>query len=527
MRSVVKHSYIKGANRGVRAAAHINYIQYRSGEDRGKEPRSFFDDKREGLLGRDVKADLEQNGGKVVHKLILSPGVEGVDMQAYSRAVMSQISREKGMDLEWRAVEHRNTDHDHTHVVVFGKDKLGKEVQFRREDHALMREYGDRYLARQHEWDRYLDRDLERFMRAPDYTPVGDERYKRLLEDLKRDQGESKEPAKEPYKAKEWDKEKALEHLPEKDKIEAGEQSYSKYSSLEELKALDERLKAGEQERIPYDQYQKLHSWIGTKERAGEDFHEKQAKRKWDKKEKKREERAPGEDDREHRKLDKDLKKAMQEYERGSGEGDGLGRGYRERLRETLGRRGADHGHYTAQAEIQRLKEQAEADPSRKEELDQKIEELQKWDREQRDEGSRWKNLDDMLGERYGREQQELAQLLKPREVPLPERQPEQEKEAQEQAKEPAKELEQEQEKQPEVKVDRNRWQELDSILGDRYGQQDYTDRMQAKELQHQQSQQQMRQFQDLHNSEIQKPELEREDLDRDDGEDLFARGER
>lgn len=524
MRSVVKHSYISGRQKAAKAVAHINYIQYRSGEDRGKEPRSFFNDKGEGLLGREVKAELAENDGRVVHKLMLSPGVDGVDMLAYTRAVLTEVGREKGLDLEWYGVRHDNTDHEHAHVVVFGEDKQGRRVEFRRDDHSLMRKVGDRYLEREHELDRYLDRDIERVLKSPNYRPEGDERYKRLLEDLKREPGAENTPEKLRYKAKEWDREAAIAHLPEREKIESGGQSYSKYNSLEALKGLAERLDSGEEARVSREEYKKLYSWIGKKERAGDDYYDREAKKKWDRKEKKKE-RPPGEDDREHRKLDHDLKKATQEWERGTGEG--LGKGFKERLREAQGRLGAEHGHYTSEAEIQRLKELAEAEPSRKEELDQKIEELRKWDREQRDEGSRYKNLDDLLGERYGREQQELAQLLKPRETPQPERQPELAKDGAEQGQDQAKEQEKEQEKTPEVKVERNRWQELDGILGDRFGQQDYTDRMQAKELERQQSQQQARQFQDLHNSEIQKPELEREDLDRDDGEDLFARGER
>lgn len=39
MRSVVKHSYVKGMQKSARAKAHINYIQNRTGADRDKEPR--------------------------------------------------------------------------------------------------------------------------------------------------------------------------------------------------------------------------------------------------------------------------------------------------------------------------------------------------------------------------------------------------------------------------------------------------------------------------------------------------------
>lgn len=186
MRSVVKGSYIKGATRLAKAGAHINYIQYRSGDDREDGPRKFFDDGREGITGREVKDDLAKDGGKYVHKLILSPGVDGVDIKAYSRAVLANVGRAKGVDLNWRAIEHNNTDHSHAHVVIFGKDKLGKEVQFDRDDFALMREFGDRYLERNHEFERYLDRDLRKLMKEPEYKIEGDRAYRQLVSDLSR-----------------------------------------------------------------------------------------------------------------------------------------------------------------------------------------------------------------------------------------------------------------------------------------------------------------------------------------------------
>lgn len=530
MPSVVKHSYIKGTNRFAKANAHINYIQYRSGEDREKEPRQFFDDKRSSIQGREVKQDLRDNGGKYIHKMILSPGVEGVDMQAYSRAIIGQLGREKGLDIEWRAIAHENTDHIHAHLIIFGKDKTGKEVQFRREDHAKIREFGDRYLARNYEYERFLDRGLERLLKEPNYTREGDEVYTRLMTDLKRDAaGSAGESAKAAYKAREWDREQAVEHLPDDQKIVTEEKTYSKFSSLDELKALSERLEAGEENRLSKEKYKSLNSWIGTKERAGDDYFERQAKEKWDRKEKKKEkklERLPGEDEREFNKLNKDIKKALQERD-GDASSVDFGKGYKQRLREAQGRLGADHGHYTANQEIQKLQEQAEVDPSRKEELEQKIEEIKRWDQEQRgSEGGRWKDLDSMLGDRYAREQRELAELLAKRDEPLPIREPGRQEDRGlkgEMEKEPAKGLETG--KQQEVKLETGRWQDLDALVGDRYGRQDYDNRQLAKEQERQVGQQQARQFQDLTISEAQKPMLERDEPNRDDGEDLFAQG--
>lgn len=540
MRSVVKGSYIKGATRLVKAGAHINYIQYRSGDDRENGPRKFFDDSREGINGREVKQDLAKDGGKYVHKLILSPGVEGVDMKAYSRAVLANVGRTMGVDLNWRAIEHNNTDHVHAHVVIFGKDKYGREVQFDRDDFALMREFGDRYLERNHEFERYLDRDLHKLLKEPEYRVEGDKLFRDLVSELGRD--EEPPAVAERYKARPWEKEAAIEHLPESQKIRVGEDTYTKYSSLQELNALKERLDGTKEELIPADQYRMLHAWRGNKEQA-EDYYELEAKKKWDKKERKKErkeERLPGEDEREFDKINRDMAKSFQQM----GQGDSLGKGYKQRIREMQGRLGAEHAHFTAAEEIKRLRDQAEAEPAKRAEIEAQIEGLRKWEQQERE--GKWKDLDAMLGPRYSREAKELARLVAPRKEPLPERQPGQGNELapeileQEPAKDspqvkgagqgreqdadlltgPAKAtelgVEKESESQDVVKSEKSKWHDLDSMLGEQYGRQGYDDRIQAQE---------MRQFQDLHISSEQRPNLERDEINRDDGEELFSQG--
>lgn len=167
IRAVVKHSYVKGAKGKARAVAHVNYIQYRGGEDREQGPRQFFDKDRQQVPGREVKAAIrEQNDGGVrVHKLILSPGLNNVDLQAYTREILDQLGREKGLDLDWKAVEHRNTDHHHVHVVIMGTDKNGRTVRIGgKDDYDKLRESGDRYLDREHKLERYLDREMRDLM---------------------------------------------------------------------------------------------------------------------------------------------------------------------------------------------------------------------------------------------------------------------------------------------------------------------------------------------------------------------------
>src|SRR5581483_8263107 len=133
-----------------RALAHVSYIQHRPGEDRGPEGRKFFDDKEENLDGRALRKAIKEleDSQVVIHKLTLSPEIDPVDKRQYTREVMHRLAAEKGLDLKWMAVEHKNTTHHHIHVVVLGKDKNGRSVRIEREDYAKPRGWGDRYRER-------------------------------------------------------------------------------------------------------------------------------------------------------------------------------------------------------------------------------------------------------------------------------------------------------------------------------------------------------------------------------------------
>jgi type IV secretory pathway VirD2 relaxase len=168
---VVKHRYIPG--RGPKsggkvvsigkALAHVKYIQHRPGEDREKGGRELFNE-RDGLDASDMRKEIKRLGGNrvIIHKLTLAPEINVTDKKAFTRQVMSDLSRDKGLDLEWFGTEHNNTDHHHIHVVVLGKDRNGTDVRIDMKDIDKVKEYGDRYLERHH------PRELERSRRERD-----------------------------------------------------------------------------------------------------------------------------------------------------------------------------------------------------------------------------------------------------------------------------------------------------------------------------------------------------------------------
>jgi hypothetical protein len=158
LRSVVKHSYLTGQNRGMaRAQAHIKYIQFRSGKDKDSETRSFFDGERDDVNSGEVRNAVSRQNERstVMHKLILSPGVQGADVKEYCREVMADLGSRKGLELQWYGVRHDNTSHPHVHIVIMGADENGHKVRLSKDDYTKIKEAGDRYLER----NKHIDRD--------------------------------------------------------------------------------------------------------------------------------------------------------------------------------------------------------------------------------------------------------------------------------------------------------------------------------------------------------------------------------
>lgn len=123
--SIAKASFVrrsKGALRHI--TAHLRYVQEREkGElERGKE-RDFFNRDKDGIERADVELEMKRNQGRKVsmHKLILSPGDNKIDLRDYTRESMEALEERLGHKLTWYGVEHRNTANHHIHVVIAGK----------------------------------------------------------------------------------------------------------------------------------------------------------------------------------------------------------------------------------------------------------------------------------------------------------------------------------------------------------------------------------------------------------------------
>jgi len=132
-RVIIKSRIVKLAGKGFAAArAHMRYVE-RDGTTR--------DGGRGQLYGADAdkvdgKAWLDQaRGDRHQFRFIVSPedGAEYDDLKDLTRRLMARMEEDLGTKLDWVAVDHFNTGHPHTHIILRGNDDRGKDLIIARE----------------------------------------------------------------------------------------------------------------------------------------------------------------------------------------------------------------------------------------------------------------------------------------------------------------------------------------------------------------------------------------------------------
>ncbi len=163
---------IKNGDLGA-ARAHLRYIQ-RDGVTREGEPGELYD-RDNGRV--DGKAFLEgTEDDRHQFRFIVAPedSAQLEDLKPFIRDLMQQAESDLGTKLEWAAVDHFNTGHPHTHIVVRGKDDEGNDLVIARDylSHGFRERARDLVTLElgpetKHELDQKIEREVqsERFTR--------------------------------------------------------------------------------------------------------------------------------------------------------------------------------------------------------------------------------------------------------------------------------------------------------------------------------------------------------------------------
>jgi type IV secretory pathway VirD2 relaxase len=127
-RVIIKSRIVRLAGKGLAGArAHLRYVQ-RDGTTRDGQPGQLYGPERGNVDGR---AFLDRGeGDRHQFRFIVSPedGADYQDLKPLTRRLMARMEEDLGTRLDWVAVDHYNTGHPHTHIIVRGKDDRGKDL---------------------------------------------------------------------------------------------------------------------------------------------------------------------------------------------------------------------------------------------------------------------------------------------------------------------------------------------------------------------------------------------------------------
>jgi len=127
-RVIVKSRIVKLAGKGLQAArAHLRYIQ-RDGVTRDGAPGQLYGSGQDRVDGKDF---LERaDGDRHQFRFIVSAedGAQYEDLKPLVRRLMTQMEEDLDTKLDWVAVDHYNTGHPHSHIIVRGQDDRGKDL---------------------------------------------------------------------------------------------------------------------------------------------------------------------------------------------------------------------------------------------------------------------------------------------------------------------------------------------------------------------------------------------------------------
>jgi type IV secretory pathway VirD2 relaxase len=114
------------------AKAHLRYIQ-RDGTTRDGGPGQLYDATSDQVDGNAFLDRSERDPHQF--RFIVSPEDSSrlQDLKPFIRDLMRQMEQDLDTKLDWVAIDHFNTGHPHTHVVIRGRDDQGRDLVIARD----------------------------------------------------------------------------------------------------------------------------------------------------------------------------------------------------------------------------------------------------------------------------------------------------------------------------------------------------------------------------------------------------------
>lgn len=132
-RVILKARYTTLTGKGMKAArAHLRYLQ-RDGVTLEGQAGTLYDRASDQSNGRDFMDRAAEDTRQFRFIVSAEDGHQYPDLKSLTRRFMDQMEKDLGTQLDWVAVDHHNTGHPHTHIVVRGRDENGKDLTIARD----------------------------------------------------------------------------------------------------------------------------------------------------------------------------------------------------------------------------------------------------------------------------------------------------------------------------------------------------------------------------------------------------------
>ena len=112
-----------GVTKATTTGKHLRYLSHGTGLD-GQDAALFGP----GSADRQAFTQAAQHDPHQFRLVVSVPDHPRLNRTQYIDLFMAQVERDLGRPLEWVAAHHYNTDHAHTHIVVRGRDRDGKDL---------------------------------------------------------------------------------------------------------------------------------------------------------------------------------------------------------------------------------------------------------------------------------------------------------------------------------------------------------------------------------------------------------------
>jgi type IV secretory pathway VirD2 relaxase len=127
----VRYTRIIGGDLGA-ARAHLKYI-VRDGVTREGAPGRLYDAAGDDVDGQAFLDRSDKDPHQFRFVVSADEGARLTDLKPFIRDLLAQMERDLDTKLDWVAVDHFNTGHPHTHIVIRGRDQDGGDLVMARD----------------------------------------------------------------------------------------------------------------------------------------------------------------------------------------------------------------------------------------------------------------------------------------------------------------------------------------------------------------------------------------------------------